>query len=269
MNSKPEPPQLIPDDDQDHDHSITRRQFLKIAGVTLAGVAATLLPGLPTRMAALDALQDVPIEAIHKALELARQEPMFQEAIAELDNLDIQFNIIPEAVGISSVQGDLVGLVLHQSGSPSRRMGASLILTVDLSKEVLNNVQYLLGWCLVQALKLKSVNFHIRLQPYEEARDDRVHDVTLPRMIRPRIEHHWSFPRLNSPPIRLEDLVEFGWPPETAMSHMSHYWYFDGCTSPGWTVYREAKLFRCAQVGEHQSDDARQGRYLDLDYIDR
>ena len=213
----------------------------------------------------LQGSQDIPIEEIRKALEIAKKESMFQEAVVELEALNIQFNIVPEAVSASSAQGDLVGLLLHQSSSPSRRMGADLILTVDMSKEILNIVQYLVGWCLVKSTKLKSVIFDIRFPLYEKLREDRIKYDTPPKMTRPRKEHHWSFSRPNSPPLRPEDLVEFGWPPETTDSH---FWYFDGCISPGWTVYREANHFLCAQVGEHQSDDSRQQRVLDLAYID-
>ena len=255
----------IQDSELNQDSALSRRQFLKIAGVSLAGAAVTLLPTVPTSIAAFNTLQYLPIEDIRKALEIAKKAPMFQEAITELEAINIRFNIVPESVSASSAQGDLVGLLLHQSSSPSRRLGADLLLTVDLSKEILNIVQYLVGWCLVKSTKLKSVIFDIRFPLYEKLREDTVKYETPPNMIRPRKEHHWSLSRPNSPPVRPEDLVEFGWPPEAPDSH---FWYFDGCTSPGWTVYREANHFRCAQAGEHQSDDARQQPVLDLVYID-
>ncbi|OGO72707.1 MAG: hypothetical protein A2Z49_07670 [Chloroflexi bacterium RBG_19FT_COMBO_56_12] len=136
MNQESTQPDPIPEGEQNQDNSISRRQFLKIAGVTLAGAAVTLLPALPTSIAAINTLQDIPIEEIRKALEIAKKESMFQEAVVELEALNIQFNIVPEAVSASSAQGDLVGLLLHQSSSPSRRMGADLILTVDMSKNL-------------------------------------------------------------------------------------------------------------------------------------
>jgi hypothetical protein len=122
MNPDSEGKAPIPDGEHNQDNSISRRQFQKIAGVTLAGAAVTLLPTLPTSITAFYTLQDLPIDDIRKALEIAKKEPMFQEALAELAALNIQFNVVPESVSASSAQGDLVGLLLHQSSSPSRRL---------------------------------------------------------------------------------------------------------------------------------------------------
>jgi hypothetical protein len=263
MDGEPQTGEIIPGNNLDQHRSLTRRQFLKIAGFAFAGAAAAFIPPLPLRLADPDTLRETPVKYIQRALEIAKKEPIFQQAVAELARANIQFDLLPESIRFSSTLDNLVGLVLPYRGSPSRRMGASLLLSADLSKKNITFVQHLTGWCLVRSLTLKSVIYDNRLTPHAEANAARVYSGNPLGMIGVRQEQLWSFPRPNSPPISPEDLVEFGWPPETADSR---YWHFDGCTAPGWAVYRQANLFRCVQVSEHRSDDAQRARVLPLKY---
>jgi len=237
---------------------LSRRQFLQVAEIAIVGAAASKIPVISSSFGA-------PADDVEEALGIAENSPMFQEAIAYLFSLGIEFKVTPDAVKLSSIKEPLIGLVLRHDQSTSKRMGADVILTVDLQNKVLNTVQAATGWSLLDSLQVASVLFDIRLPLYPEWRDDRLHYDTPPRMLRPGIEQQWSFWRPDSPPERPEDLVLYGWPAET---RDSHYWYFDGCNLAGWVDDQGFLIYRCEQVEEHQSDDLGRRRVLSLDYVD-
>jgi hypothetical protein len=242
---------------------ISRRQFLKTAGVTALGAAATVLPGHILDITSPPATPEVSVEDIEAALAVAREAPMFQDALAAVDLSSFGISAAAEAVRQSSKQDQLIGLILRHQKTVSNRTGVDLLLTVDLQDKVLSAVQVVTGWCLLSLLQVMSIAFDVREPLYEELRSGRIQYDEPPRLIRPRQEFLGTFPRADPPPPQPEDFVEVGWPVET---EKSRYWYYDGCSSAAWVLVKEAWVYRCTQVAEYQSKDTAQRCVLDLKY---
>jgi hypothetical protein len=242
---------------------VSRRQFLKVASVTICGTAAYTILGLSRGFTDMDAATQSLASSWDEALAISRNAPMFQETISELDGLDLRFDVSEKTIRQTSFQDRYIGLVMKQTDSQSPRMGADLVLTIDLASKTLNVVQRVVGWSLLDTLQVSSVIFDARDPLYEEWRNPRIHYDIPPRMIRPRLERLWSVWRPDSPLPRPEDLVELGWPLETPDSH---YWHYGGCSDCVWVADREAWVYRCVQVLEERSGEVEQRRTVDLDY---
>ncbi len=227
-------------------NTITRREFLKAAGTVAVGATLSVFPVRP--LSVLAARVPGP-EELAPAVEIAVRDAMFQEAMAELGALGLSFEIAPDLIVFASMQDTLTGFVLPHSQSPSRRMGATLTLTVDIAQGLVTSIHMLTGWSLVDVLEVASFTFDARDPLYEEARSGRIPYDTPPALLRPRREMYWSFPRPDSPPMTDADLVETGWPPH-AEDPAAGYWHYGGCSQATWMVEREAWVYRGVQVRE-------------------
>jgi hypothetical protein len=239
----------------------TRRVFLKALGVTAIGTVAGSLPIPPLLTPVSAAPAAPPPESIEKALTIAKGAAMFQEISTDLQAYEFAFDVSFSAVHHSSANGVFVGFVLRHSRSSSRRTGADVIVTVNLSTEQLTVVQFVTGWCLVDAMQVSSTVLDIRAVPYEESRPSRIHFSEPPRLVRPRTTQLHRLERANPRPLKPEEIVASGWPPERATDC---YWYYQGCSSTEWIADQETLIYRCTQVAEEQSCQPGQQRILDL-----
>jgi hypothetical protein len=243
---------------------LSRREFLKIAEAVSIGTAMTSVPVLSHFVSISNSAGEPTDEEVEAALEIARDSDMFQEALSGLQTLGIEFDISPDFVRLPSWQGSFLGLVLKHSRSPSPRMGADLILATHLPNETLSTLQSIAGWSLLDLLVLNGALSDVRKPPREEIRNPLVHYDEPPRMIRPRLETLWSFPRPDSPPWRPEDAsVEIGWPPETPDTH---YWHYRGCNACAWENDHGVWVYRCVQILEERLMESEQRRVVDLQY---
>src|SRR5439155_16578698 len=135
---------------------------------------ATSLPRSALRSQVDLAAAQISSEQVDAALAIANNSPMFQEALSELQTAGFGFNVAGNAVRLSSALDSLIGLVLPHSQSPSNRMGADLALTVDLPNKVLNFVQIIVRWSLLDMRRTASSTFDVRLASYPEQRSARV-----------------------------------------------------------------------------------------------
>ena len=243
---------------------LSRREFLKIAEVVSIGTAMTSMPVL-SHFASISNSTGEPSDGdVEAALEIARNSDMFQEALADMQTLGIEFDISPNFVRLPSWQGSFLGLVLKHSLSPSPRMGADLMLAVHLSNETLSTLQSVAGWSLLDILVLNGSLSDLRKPPREEIRNPLVHYDEPPRMIRPCLENLWSFFRPDSPSWRPEDAsIEIGWPPETPDTH---YWHYGGCNGCAWENDYGVWVYRCVQILEERLMEIEQRRVVDLQY---
>jgi hypothetical protein len=244
----------------------SRREFLKLTGISFSSVIVSNAQILSINNYFYQPLPPASPTDIEAALTIAKESVMFNEVVGELYSIEFEFNIAKDAVVNSSNNDPLIGLVLHHSQSTSHRFGVDLILTVDIKNSLLNRIQTIVGWSLLDTIEIASSEFDLRLPLYPEYREERVSYDTPPNMIRPRIEHQWSFWRPDSPPITPDDLVQYGWPIEKSDSH---YWYFDGCSNASWVNEGGMWVYRCEQVAEHQSDDPKNQRELELKYLEQ
>lgn len=196
-------------------------------------------------------------------LIIATQDSIFQEIIVELKLFGFEFEITPRNIGFLSAQDSLIGFVLQQNVSISTRMGANMILTVDLLLNKLIAVQIIIGWSLVNILNVSSRIFDTSNQPYEEMRSNRIKYSDPPKLLRSYIEQSWSFLRENSPEIQLADLIETGWPPHAELPD-SGYWHFGGCGAAAWLLRKGKWVYHCTQVSEYRGVD--ESLLVDLNY---
>lgn len=242
-----------------HRPNPSRRRFLQAVGATIIGSVATTMP-LPI----LDINASAAPASRDKAWAIAVASPLFQEAIAELSEGQFVFDATSSSFREVGAQGSLVGLLLQHRSSASRRVGASLIMTVDLQAHSLNFVQFIVGWCLDFSLEAQSTIFDVRNQPYRQISDARP-PQTLPPLTRPRHGRHWTFARPVPLENRPEKLVVTGWPSDTTDAC---HWFYDGCTSTEWATENGAVIHRCTQVAEQRSCQPDHRRIVDLVYTE-
>jgi hypothetical protein len=148
---------------------LSRRQFLKVAGNTFLGSVISALPFIPP-IASIDSQSGGYPDVIETSLDIAKNNPMFQEAVSELLANGFEFDVTPSVITQYSLQGNSTGVVLQQRRTEETREGADLVLTVDMTDQALNFVQVITGWCLVDFLRVASVIFDARRATYEETR---------------------------------------------------------------------------------------------------
>ena len=247
--------------------SASRRVFLKAVSTAAIGIAAAPLASSAHSVNAAVANQSVkppeaaPIDLVQKALAIAKADAMYQQALGEVAGFEIDEDAANAK--FTSSQGASVGLVLQNRTSSSPRLGANVVLTVDLASNALNVVQYLVGWCLHDRLQVMSTIFDTRWALYPEITDPRNLEGKPSPLKRPRRVQEWTFLRPDSPPLRKEEMVEVGWPEETAETC---YWHHLGCGDAAWTTVDKVDIYRCLVIVEQQSCKPDQQRRLDLTY---
>lgn len=262
------------------DGHLSRRIFLKMVGATVVGTVAGTLPvppvlanamALPVSTApyATNAMPAQSAQAItpasrDEAWAIAVASPLFQQVIAELNASHFVFDTTSAGFQHASDHGTLVGLKLEQIRSANRRMGASVVLTVNVQAEVLTGLQYLVSWCLNTSLEVRSIMFDARGPVYNSPEERGPSQSKVSRELRrPRRAENWSFDRDDPLPSRPEELVIEGWPPD---SPEACHWFYLGCGSTEWAVDRGLVIHRCMQVVEERSCQTGQQRVLDLTY---
>ncbi len=249
------------------DGTTSRRAVLKAAGVAAVG---TLLSATTSGIASA---QDktihgqtgttvVPPPLIESAIKIAIESPLVKREIDQLQQADLIFDLSTTAVKQSSSLGDVVGLLLETIKTPSPRLGANLLITADPKTNRLLSLQYVISWSLLHALEIESVVFNAS-DPLEIDLSGPGRGSADPRIVRPHIEQHWSFPRAEAIPARPEEMVESGWPPE---SPDFPRWYFDGSAAADWMQVANTPLYAVKTVTEVFSDGSRQAPPIELQY---
>lgn len=174
------------------------------------------------------------------AMAIAKGSPHFQQAIARLQDADLRFEVESKDVRLAATNGSSVGLVVRHNISPSPRYGADLILTVDLTANLLTATQFVIGWCLINSLDVASTMFDARNPLEVQLSPTRNEELSL-TLVKPRVEQQWSFFRPGSPPQRPEELVEVGWPPEAPEYPR---WNYVGCIAAEWIDNQGVLMYR-------------------------
>jgi hypothetical protein len=242
---------------------LTRNEFLKTMGVSAAGILA----GVPLlfRMQTSPSLKpQVPLEDLERGFQIAAGDGMVQDSLIGIRSLGFTLSIADESLVSYSAQEDLLGLVLRHQSSSSRRTGADLIATVDLGVGLVTMVQVIVGWSYIDTIDVASMIYDIRLPLYEEPYEGRLGHPDPPVWLRPRLEQQWVYYRPDSPPIRPEDLLEVGWPPDEE-AIQAGYWYYGGCSGAEWVLDQETYLYRGVQLVELREPEQRQLITLEYD----
>lgn len=188
---------------------------------------------------------------------------MFKEALAWLQAHKLDFSVSSESATLISAVDSLIGFKLSNTVTPSPRYGGELVLTVDLTKQSLRFVQFIIGWCLLNVFDIASTIYDANQPLYEEYRSPRQQYFDPPQLIRPRREQQWSFYRPNSPKADPDEWPKAGWPIEKAGSLR---WYFGGCAQAEWAELQGVAIYRCSVVTEFLGVERQQTRELKLEY---
>lgn len=243
--------------------SRSRRLFLKTVGAVAVGAAtAPLTP--PHETYATTVPVEVPPDVIETALNIAKADPMYQQAITELKAWSLEFDDTAKDARLPSVQGSLVGLALHNRTTTSPRFGGDLALTTDLGTQSLRAVQFVLGWSWTDRLHIEGTTFDVRLPLYPEIVNPCALGGQPSPLVRPRHVRAWDFLRPDPPPEKPEEMVNVGWSPETPGTC---YWHYNGCMEAAWIQDGDVTIYRCTKVVEEQACDPKPQRVLELTYV--
>ena len=174
------------------------------------------------------------------------------------------FDLSASAVKQSALLGNTVGLLLETVKSPSPRFGANLLITADTKSNTLVSLQYAVSWSLLHALEVESVIFKAS-DPLEIDLSGPDFDSGEPRLFRPHVEQHWSFPRAEVFASNPKELVEFGWPSESAEFPR---WHFGGALVADWMKIVDMPTFVAKTIVEMFSDKSRPSVPIELRYDD-
>lgn len=135
-------------------NNLSRRKFLEILGATtVAAIAANV--SIPSSIATAASGDRVDFA---KALAIVVESPLYRQAIDELEAKGFLFDLKKNTFQGAPKEPDLVGIVLAQTKTPSRKTGADIALTVSLREEALHAVNYVVGQSNEDSLEIARVN---------------------------------------------------------------------------------------------------------------
>jgi hypothetical protein len=135
-------------------NSISRRKFLELLGVTTVGAIAAnvTIPSSITSASSGDRAD------FAKSLAIVVESPLYRQAIDELEAKGFLFDLKKSTFQRAPKEPGLVGIVLAQTKTPSRKTGADIALTVSLREEALHAVNYVVGQSNEDSLEIARVN---------------------------------------------------------------------------------------------------------------
>lgn len=239
----------------------TRRKILKAAGVaTIGGVASIAFPSIG--MFAADGVSAIAPSDLEKVIQICNSSDLFVEVIDEIRKKGFNFTISPLNAKLVDNKGDFWGVIFESDVSPSPRTGVCLFATVHLAKSEFIYAQYVTGMCMVDTFWGYGISYDSRHPKHEIQRGARETKVKK-EYARFYETNEWRIAQPDSRPLRPEEFVKEGWPPETVETC---YWHFAGCTQAIWQTGGGRPVYQCAQLIEHKSCKPEVVRYLDCIY---
>lgn len=226
--------------------SLSRREFIRATGIVAAGASLAAAP-IRLRQPPMVLLSPVDPDVLKVGLVIALADANYQEARKNIMALGLTLDETTGGVKFADVSGSLLGFVLSQALSPSKRMGVDIALTVDFNTGILTSVHVLTGWSLVDLLNISNVTYDHRDQTTTINGNNKNGPFSI--LVRPKTELYWSFPYQQAPPFLPIDLVESGWPPH-AEDPNAGYWHYGNGVKAEWLMDRGEAVYRVTQVKE-------------------